>query len=345
MFGAVEQLNLSKDDVKKALTGLLSGNGLTLDPHAEVTLGVWEEGRLIGTASIYGQTIRSVAVTSEHQGSNLIALLVDEAVGRIYAKGYDNVFVLTTRYGSRAFERLGFFKIIAAQAGFVLLERKTQGISQYLKTLGDYKVCIEDLGAIVMNANPFTLGHQYLVEEAAKACGFLYIWVVKEEASAFPYEVRLKLIREGTAHIKNVYVLEGSDYVISRATFPSYFNTSPEDLIALHSELDLRIFGEYLGKQLGIKKRFVGTEPYCETTNAYNRQMKTILPKYGIEIIEIQRKALSEEAISASRVRACLLEGDFQSLTELVPAETYRYITSPEGQAVINQRLKKGQRH
>lgn len=345
MFQPIQQLDLNQTAVKKALLSLLNYNGLILDPMAEATLGVWEDGQLIGTASIYGQTIRSVAVAKSYQGSNLIALLVDEAIGRIYAKGYDNVFVVTTQYNARTFERLGFFAVMKSDGGYVLLERKQRGIADYCQQLSDYKVCIEDVGAIVMNANPFTLGHQYLVERAAAQCGFLYIWVVKEEASAFPYDVRLQLIRKGTAHIKNVYVLEGSDYVISRATFPSYFSASTEDLVTLHAELDLRLFGQYLAKQLGIKKRFVGTEPYCNITNAYNRQMKRILPLYGIDVIEVERKAIEGEAISASFVRKCMLEGDFQLLAKYVPLDTYRYMMSESGQEVIRKRLKKGQRH
>jgi [citrate (pro-3S)-lyase] ligase len=345
MFETIQHLDLSKDAVRKALLTLLSANGLTLDPMVEVTLGVWEEGRLIGTVSVYGQTIRSVAVATDYQGSNLIARLVDEAVGRIYAKGYDNVFVLTSQYGAKSFERLGFFVIMKTTTGFVLLERKPRGVAEYCQYLSDFKVCIENVGAIVMNANPFTLGHQYLVESAAERCDFLYIWVVKEEASAFPYETRLQLIRKGTAHLKNVYVLEGSDYVISRATFPSYFSVSSEDVITLHAELDLRIFGHYLAKQLGVKKRFVGTEPYCPTTSAYNRQMKRLLPSYGIEVVEIERQAVDGEAISASHVRACILEGNIQKLASLVPSSTYTYLISPEAMEMVKARLKKGQRH
>ena len=51
--------------------------------------------------------------------------------------------------------------------------------------------------------------------------------------------------------------------------------------------------------------------------------MHEILPKYGIEVIEIPRK----DNISASRVRALLKEGKFAEIKELVPENVYEYLS------------------
>ncbi len=74
-----------------------------------------------------------------------------------------------------------------------------------------------------MNANPFTLGHRHLVEQAAAQCDALHLFVVREDASFFPFSARLEMVRAGVAHLPNVVVHEGSQYIISRATFPAYF--------------------------------------------------------------------------------------------------------------------------
>ncbi|EFA28598.1 ABC transporter, ATP-binding protein, partial [Haemophilus influenzae HK1212] len=38
-------------------------------------------------------------------------------------------------------------------------------------------------GSIVMNANPFTLGHRYLIEQALQQCDHLHLFIVGEDAS------------------------------------------------------------------------------------------------------------------------------------------------------------------
>ena len=73
--------------------------------------------------------------------------------------------------------------------------------------------------ALVMNANPFTLGHQYLAETAAAACGTLHLFVLSEDASLASFAVRKKLVKEGVAHIPNVVLHDSGPYIISSATF------------------------------------------------------------------------------------------------------------------------------
>ena len=74
--------------------------------------------------------------------------------------------------------------------------------------------------------------------------------------------------------------------------------------------------------RLGITKRFVGTEPFCAVTRAYNERMKQILPKYGVEVIEIPRIG----GISASLVRKAMAEGNLELVSKIVPETTMEYI-------------------
>lgn len=46
----------------------------------------------------------------------------------------------------------------------------------------------------MMNANPFTNGHRYLIQQAAAQCDWLHLFLVKEDSSRFPYEDRLDLV-------------------------------------------------------------------------------------------------------------------------------------------------------
>jgi len=180
-------------------------------------------------------------------------------------------------------------------------------------------------GAIVLNGNPFTLGHQYLVETAARQVERLFVFVVREEGSAFPFAARYRMAEDGTRHLANVVVLDTSRYAVSAATFPSYFLRQDDDRARLQMEVDARLFGQHLAPAAGITRRFVGHEPYCPTTAAYNRAMAAVLPEYGVELVEIERAQGGDgRFVSATRVRAALAAGDMDTVARLVPATTLR---------------------
>lgn len=92
-----------------------------------------------------------------------------------------------------------------------------------------------------MNCNPFTKGHLALITYAARACDLLHIFVVEENRSQFPFADRLRLVREGTDHLANVIVHPSGPYMISNATFPTYFLKEGEDAAKIQSELDITL--------------------------------------------------------------------------------------------------------
>lgn len=184
----------------------------------------------------------------------------------------------------------------------------------------------ESVGAIVMNCNPFTKGHRYLIEEAKSKVDKLIIFVVEENESYFSFEERFIMVCEGVKDLENVIVVPSGTLILSRFVFPEYFvKTMDEDIIE-NTENDVRYFGEVIAKHLNIKCRFVGEEPEDMVTNQYNNAMKKILPLYGVEVIEIPRKQNEDGVISASAVRKCLEEGKIDELDRLVPESTKRVL-------------------
>lgn len=182
------------------------------------------------------------------------------------------------------------------------------------------------IGALVMNCNPFTLGHQYLVEYAAAQVARLYIFVVEEDKSEFPFADRIELVRAGVKHLPNVEVLPSGKFIISQQTFSGYFNKAQLQDVQVDSSEDVEIFGREIAPELGITIRFAGEEPTDNVTRQYNETMREILPRYGVEFCEIPRKKLGDEPISASSVRAALRRGDFNKIRRLVPASTLAYL-------------------
>lgn len=182
------------------------------------------------------------------------------------------------------------------------------------------------IGAVVMNCNPFTLGHRYLVEQALLQTDVLYLFVVEEDASEFSFEERFGMVKAGVADLKNVTVVPSGRFILSRESFRNYFEKEQLQGVTVDASKDLHIFAEYIAKELDIKKRFVGEEPFDTVTRQYNQQMKEILEKAGIEVVEIPRKLVRGMAISASRVRKYLKTGDWQTVQELVPQATMAYL-------------------
>ena len=177
-------------------------------------------------------------------------------------------------------------------------------------------------GVVVMNCNPFTLGHRYLIEQAAKQVERLYVMVVREDCSLFAYTERKAMVEQGVADIENVSVIDGSDYAISRATFPTYFLKRLDDAADTQMLLDLDLFRRHIAPALGATVRFVGTEPTDQLTRRYNQLMHEALK----DVREINRLEKDGNAVSASRVRKAMEEGDMNTIRQLVPPTTLPYI-------------------
>ncbi|BCN32519.1 adenylyltransferase/cytidyltransferase family protein [Anaeromicropila herbilytica] len=182
------------------------------------------------------------------------------------------------------------------------------------------------IGSIVMNCNPFTLGHRYLIEKALECVDHLIIFVVEENKSYFSFEDRIELVRRGTEDLINVTVIPSGKFIISTVTFPEYFNKDNLQNVSIDMSKDIRIFGKHIATTLNISKRFIGEEPIDYVTKQYNNSLKEILPLYNIEVFEIPRKEHNDQVISASKVRKYLEEKDFNKIKEIVPRSTYEFL-------------------
>lgn len=199
----------------------------------------------------------------------------------------------------------------------------TQGIEEFKKNLLEYRVPI---GAIVMNCNPFTKGHRYLIEQASHQVDKLFVFVVEEDKSCFTFQERYELVQQETRDLPNVTVLPSGNFMISSLTFSEYFNKSEIQDRRIDPSNDVEIFCRHIAPFMGINIRFAGEEPLDNVTRQYNETMKRILPDYGIIFREIPRKEIDNEVISASRVRKAIEDKDWRSVERLVPETTLSYL-------------------
>ncbi|QWV93127.1 [citrate (pro-3S)-lyase] ligase [Geomonas oryzisoli] len=318
---------LSTDDLTQA-RALLEATGLQFETPYDDLVGIFEAGRLVAVGARQGRTLKMLAVAPSHQGGTLLDEVVTELVGRGYQEGVDSFFVFTSPALAPNFETLNF-NLLAASGKTALLEYG-DGLKRYLARFTRL-IRPGTNGAIVANCNPFTLGHRYLVEQAAAAVDQLFLFVVREERSLFPFGARLRMVQDGTADLANVTVVDTSWYAVSSITFPTYFLKDGDPGGAIQMELDLLLFAQRIAPHFHVKTRFVGSEPLCGTTAAYNEAMHRILPPLGIEVCEIERKNVDQQPISASRVREMLLRGELEGIAELVPVSTLDFLLSSEG--------------
>ena len=314
---------------------LLEKCGLKLNGETDYTLGLYDGEELVATGSIRDHIAQMIAVDPACQGEGLSARVVSGLISRAYHENWLPLRLFTKPSTVSTFEELGFRLVSAAEPYAALLEFGSPNIRDFCRSLQDFRRPGAAAG-LVMNCNPFTLGHQYLVETAAAGGETVYLFVVEEDRSAFPFAHRLELVRQGTAHLPNVVVIPGGPYVISSLTFPSYF-TKEETFAYAHAKLDACVFRDHIAPALDIRRRFVGTEPLSPVTAIYNAMLKEAFAGSPITLTEIPRRERDGGPISASRVRALLAEGRLEEAADLVPPSTMAYLRSPEGAEVVRR--------
>lgn len=318
------------------VVALLEAEQISLDGNLDYTCVIRDDDEnIIATGSAFGNTLRCLAVSKAHQGEGLLNLIISHLVQHQFSRGNSHLFVYTKVETSRFFQDLGFYELATVSDKLVFMENKKTGFADFLQTLSqDGSKTGEKVGGLVMNANPFTKGHLYLVEKAAKECDLLHLFVVSEDVSFVPFSVRKALIQEGTAHLDNIIFHNTGDYIISNATFPSYFLKDEGIVMESHARLDLSIFTQ-IAQHLGIQIRYVGEEPTSAVTGLYNKVMVEELEQQGISCVVVPRKEESNLVISASTVRQALKEGDWDRVESMVPPCTLGFFKSQEGAEII----------
>ena len=306
----------------------LADSGLRLedvDYYAAVTD---DDGNIIAGGGLQGNVIKCIAVGEAARETGLSNKLISQLIGMATQQGAESVKVYTKPENRTVFESMGF-RVIASAPHAILMENGMKGIGRYTDYLRKMRGDRPDgASAIVMNANPFTLGHHYLVEEAAKTSSTLYVIAVREDRSIFRYAERLAMIQAGCEGLDNVVVVEGSDYAISELTFPTYFLKQVTDATDTHITLDLDLFARHIAPALGVKTRYVGSEPIDELTARYNELMREQLPQHGIEVKTVERLMQDGQSVSASRLRQVLADGSLSQAAALVPATTVPYLVA-----------------
>jgi [citrate (pro-3S)-lyase] ligase len=321
---------------------LIEAHGLRFEENFDLLLGIFEAGELIATGARERNIFKMLCIREDFQGGPYLGELLTGLMDSGVASGHQSFFVFTKPEYSSSFQQFNFSPLVRHHK--VCLLESGNGLQKYLQRHQNL-VKPGHNGAVVVNCNPFTLGHRYLIETAAAQVDQLYVFVVREDRSIFPFDIRYRLVCEGTADLANVSVLDTGDYAVSSVTFPAYFLKPDEDVQALQMEIDLILFGKHLAPFFKIEKRFIGTEPYCRTTRIYSDAMPWMLAPFNVKTVQLERKKNRDQVISAYRVREALKKEAFSTLKNLVPETTLQFLRSAAGRALQTKLLDYQRRH
>lgn len=322
---------------QRQLDSLLSGAGIRRDANLDYTVGLFDdEGTLLATGSAFANTLRCLAVSERHRGEGYLNQIVTFLIEEQTRRGFGEVFLYTKPESARFFADLGFDEIERVPGYLVFMSNRPKAFTAYLNRLKRNALVPGRACAVVMNANPFTLGHLHLLEMASRQSDVVHVFVVSEDASLFSFKDRFDLVRKGSAHLYKVMCHPTGSYMVSNATFPSYFIKQADDVTRVHALLDTLVFAR-IASTLGITRRFVGEEPFSGITRIYNQVMAEELPKHGIDLEVIPRCEHGKTPVSASNVRQLIHDGHLDQVRPLVPRPTYEFLTSDEAGPTIDR--------
>ncbi|MDO4855186.1 MAG: [citrate (pro-3S)-lyase] ligase [Limosilactobacillus gorillae] len=328
----------------------LESNGITgfsaADLEAIDTTSLWldEEGEVIATGSLAGHVLKYLAIDENHrQAGTTFNIVVSHLTELAAQRGHYHLFVFTKPEYEASFQHVGF-QLLAHTPQASLLETGMPTIKDYLNQIKHSSTETGTISAIVMNANPFTKGHRYLVEQASRNSALVYLFVVSNDVSLFKTTERKELVEAGVKDLSNVVVVDGGDYQISPATFPAYFLKSDQEIGDYQAHLDAQLFKQQIAPALGITDRYVGSEPHSKTTENYNQALAEVLPPTVTLHVIPRCQSNNGDVISATRIRQAIKEGRLEDVKCDLPTSTFAFLKAnlPILQARLTTHQQKG---
>ncbi|WP_342269301.1 hypothetical protein [Spiroplasma endosymbiont of Aspidapion aeneum] len=326
----IEELDLTNSQKYNELSEFLLRFDLKID-NIDYTIVFRDDNNIIATVSKYGNLIKCSAICEKYTGRNLLNTLITKMFYKINEEGYDCSFLITKISNKSKFEQIGLYKVYQND-NIIFFTNNYEKLKKYERYLFDIskKNDREKAAAVVVNANPLSKGHDYLINTAATQNELVYIIPVYEDVSFFTYKERVEMIRNSIKKYDNVYLLEGSEFLISKSTFPSYFLNQEKEIVEEQSKLDAGLFWQIYCKNLNIVNRYVGEEPFSRTTNIYNYVLEEFLKSKKIKLNIIKRLEVDGKPISASQIREAILNQDIELLKKYCLDTNIDFISSKE---------------
>lgn len=331
-----DEINKNNDKEVEEIRDFLNKYDVVYD-NPDKTFVIRDKGNIIATGSASGNILKYFFSDEEYQGQGTMSTIYNSLLNYLMESNIPSFFVFTTPCNRVIFESLGLKEVYSTNR-VALFEG---GFYNYKRWIDKVKASVKDKegkrGAIVVNCNPMTLGHKYVIEKALEYADELLIFVVEEDKSIFPFSDRFDILKNEFSSNDKITLIEGGPYIISQGTFPTYFIKKKDEMLDIYTKLDGSIFADKIAKDLGVDIRFFGSEPTDIVTSAYNDSVKEILGVRGIEVKIFERKSLDGTVISASRIRKLIKEDKIDETFKYLPNSTINYLKSDDGKKIIEK--------
>ncbi|MDI4567661.1 MAG: hypothetical protein E7Y34_01055 [Mycoplasma sp.] len=280
------------------------------------------DNQIIASCSSYLNLIKCIAIKKEYQNHRLSIKLINHTI-KFLSSLYKECFVITKKENLFFWQDLNF-EIIFTNNEIAFLTSNKKKFNDHIQELKNCSLK-DKSNFILINANPCTKGHLYLLKKASanKHC---FVMVLREDASEFSFTTRYQLVKKATKHLKNITVLKGSPYLLSKSVFPDYFLKTKQNTSKQWAIVDAFIFTNLIAPNLNVDHRYFGSEPYSKITDLYNQINKEILEKNNIKVTIIERKKSENKYISASLVRLLWKENQLEQIKKIVPKATFYFL-------------------
>lgn len=303
----------------------------------DMTVVVRDKGTIIGTGSVDGKVMKYMFIDDEYKGQGILPKIYNMLLSYLLEQNVLEHFIFTKPENEAIFKGLGLKKVLNTSR-VLLLEGGFESYSSWIKSIKDQLDLSKGLrGAIVSNCNPMTKGHKYLMDYAKDKVDELIIFIVEEDESLFPTRVRYNIVKNEYKDDPKVKVFLGGPYIISQATFPTYFIKKLDETTEIYTELDANIFAQKIAVDLDIDIRFVGDEPIDRLTNEYNNMLLKSTENMKMRLEKIDRIKDNSEYISASKVRRLLKENKIEDAYKMLTESSIEFLNSQEGQNLIKK--------
>lgn len=331
-----DEINFNNVKDIEEIKEYLASNNVDYD-LPDKTFVIRDNGQIIATGSADGNILKYFFSKDEYQGQGLMGIIYNSLLNHLLESNYNSFFVFTTPCNKNIFLSLGLKEVYSTNR-VSLFEGGFYNYQKWIKRVKDNVMGKQGIrGAMVVNCNPMTLGHKYLIDTALKKVDDLLVFVVEEDSSIFPFTDRFNIVKEELKDYKNITVIKGGPYIISRGTFPTYFIKKKDEMLDIYTELDGSIFAKKIAQDLELDIRFFGEEPIDLVTLNYNNTLKRILEDSSINVEIIRRKQLDNTIISASYVRNLIKANKIEEAYKFLPNTTIEYLQSNNGQMVVKK--------
>ncbi len=309
--------------------------------NPERTAVVRDDGKIVGTGSVDGKVMKYFFIEEEYKGQGILANLYNALLTYLLDNNTLEHYVFTIPSNDYIFKGIGLREVISTDR-VILFEG---GFSSYGNWINSIKNKLNPnaatRGAVVANCNPMTKGHKHLIEYAKEKVDELIVFIVEENRSAFTTQERYSIVKDEFKDDDKVVVVLGGAYIISQATFPTYFIKKVDETTDIYTELDATIFAKKIAKDLDIDIRFVGDEPIDLLTAKYNENLRKSSEKNNLLLEKIDRIKDNGDYISASNVRRLISQGRVEETFPILADSTKRFLESEEGIKRIEQIQRK----